>query len=59
MKDIDITSIRHSFDRLVEAVDGYNKRSDRALWLQVVRRETGYLLRRVFRLWLKLKFRKD
>jgi len=59
MKDIDITSIRLSFDRLVEAVDGYNKQSDRALWLQLVRRETGYLLRRVFRLWLKLKFRKD
>jgi len=59
MKDIDITSIRRSFDRLVEAVEGYNKRSDRALWLQLVKRESGYLLRRVFRLWLKLKFRKD
>ncbi len=55
---IDISSIQTSFNRLVEAVEGYNKRSDYALYLQVIRKESRYLLRRVLEFWWKMARRK-
>jgi hypothetical protein len=58
MPVIDIKSIRDSYDRLVEAVEGYNKRSDYALWLQVIKKESRYLLRRVFAFCWKMARRK-
>ncbi len=59
MQPIDISSIRVSYERLVEAVEGYNKRSDYALWLQVIKKESRYLLRRVFEFWWKMARRKN
>ena len=58
MTPIDIRSIRASYDRLVEAVEGYNKRSDYALWLQVIKKESRYLLRSSFEFWWKMARRK-
>lgn len=58
MPTIDINSIRASYDRLVKAVEGYNKRSDHALWLQAIKKESRYLLRRAFEFWWKMARRK-
>jgi len=56
MKKIRARSILRSAQRLVEGADWYEATGTR-FWLLFMRRESTILLRRAFKLWLRLRFR--
>ena len=46
-----------SAERLVEGEDKLEETGD-TIWIGFLKRESGILLRRAFRFWLKMRFRK-
>ena len=57
MKCIHARSALRSAQRLAEAEEYYSKTGD-PFWLFFLKRESSILLRRAFKIWLRLKFRR-
>jgi len=49
--------ILRSAERLIEGEDKLEETGD-TIWIGFLKRESGILLRRAFRFWLKMRFRK-